>query len=194
MQPFRENQVKGNPSLRYGSAGGWASGAQAERAHTGNISFSKEQIMAFVNAWITQEDWDNPAYRLHELAARHPRGFLQPNKKTSWVIDRERNVYLTHTAMTGDREDWREPGGYCELWTMLWKERFTEGRLTRNDTRTPQPNDSTSVVWSFWGIESSELPREEQSCIFPLLKEALIVYGFAGMSIQRPNTIVTFNF
>ena len=131
--PFRRNEVKECPAVRCGSGEGARSlPAPAERGEwcvnnacrLNNISFSKEQLMAFVNAWITQEDWDNPKYRLHELAARHPRGFLRPNKKRPWVIDRERNIYL---VLTDSKGDMREPRpAHYPIWSMFWKNKFTE--------------------------------------------------------------------
>ena len=153
--------------------------------------------MAFVNAWITQDDWDNPKYRLHELAARHrPWGILKPDKECAWVIDRERNIYLTQTDMWGDREDWREPGAYCMVWSMFWKDMFVEMRLTWNWSYK-KSDDSYSIIWSFWGFHAKNYlqptSHSEMKYVFYLLKEALTIFGMCGPR-EPTNSIVTFTF
>lgn len=149
--------------------------------------------MAFVNAWITQEDWDNPQYHLWELSKKHPQ-VLRFEDQHAWVIDRDRNMYFIFTGKGGDREEYKTPGGYYDIWSMRWKEKFTEVRL--DDDRS-QTDGVYSIKWSFFGFETECYPKPmemERKELFELIKDALTVYGRSGPYKPESNIIVTFTF
>lgn len=155
--------------------------------------FQREQdAMGFVNEYVSEEDIKK--YKLDEaFLKRNPAykyGGIPSSFRHHWTVDHARNIYLMRVITPG--RDFEPPWqGFLLDWDgkeFLCKLEYGPGRSSKY-SETP-----FVIVWSLLGIDPDHLHHMQREQVVEVLKEALTVFGSAGITHQVPNTIVKFTF
>lgn len=155
--------------------------------------------MTFINEYVS--DNDVKKYDLLNVWCRSPSDdpIKQAGRSFYWTIDYERNIWLMLREIVHSYENSRS--GRPEP---------TDGRIfilsINNEIIEIHLNnlcdESTHVfsqipfyqVWEFKSMIRTDLTDLSNKEIILILKEALAVFGYDGISKQVPNTIVKFKF
>ncbi len=140
--------------------------------------------MAFINEWMSQEDIKK--YRFKELAEKYVR-LLERDvflRKPNWTVDRERSVWLkwfrNETDIHIDHGRTRE-----SLFILHHKGVNIEARLwLEEESQTNIYKTPFVVIWKLLSLSPSSLESADENEIKEVLKEALSVYGSAGIRAQ----------
>jgi hypothetical protein len=146
-------------------------------------------VMAFINEYISEEDIQKYGIR-QEWDKFHPfsKNDLNLLKKHSWTVDKERDVFFI--AATSGREELSNQVT-CILW---WKGVYLSVTLSHEEGGLDYQKSQGNVVWqllNIWKPKDFIVPDVE---IIPVLKEALIVYRYAGIRIPIDDYKVEFKF
>lgn len=140
--------------------------------------------MGFVNEIISEEDakkFDlNSVWRSVSLNKN-----AVPDLQGGWTIDRERNVFFVPVYM--DREEFSNQT-HCALW---WDGVLVKVKLNQHGVTTSREGNRDWELVEIFGPQTCDVSEDE---IKNVLKEALLVYGYAGIYRQIPNYVVTFRF
>ena len=146
--------------------------------------------MAFVNEYVSEEDIKK--FDLDDLWHRWHRvwdGKFPPGHRHTWTVDRERGAYFKPMRVGREEHSNRYEG------VLFWNGIEWQVDIDLADNSSASFNDVPfKRVWDLVRIQHPEgksVPRDE---IILILKEALIAFGYQGISRQIPNTVVTFNF
>lgn len=140
--------------------------------------------MAFINEYISEEDIKkyDVKYAWEKIS-----GPGEPSKYT-WTVDKEKNIYFI--PMVSGKEEFSNQK-LCALW---WSGALLRVSLANVGGQLDYDNSKGSVVWDLlriWKPTDFILQDDE---IIPILKEALVVYGFSGISIPIIDYRVDFTF
>ena len=172
-----------------------------------DLGFSKVNGVGFVNEFITDEkeiqkfDLDN-VYNACDLGPgnrKWPEARLDGSDIPNLTIDRERNIWLMHPggvySYENSRTGYPEPTGVC-VFILHYSGRNYEFRLkqSKNSSRNINTESPRIVIWQLVSLPPEIEESREKKQLVSVLKEALEVFGILGANIQRPNTIVRFEF
>lgn len=157
----------------------------------------KENTMAFVNEYMTQEDVKK--YGFEELVQQYVtfagrEGFL---REPDWTVDKERESWLCwfrnetdNTPNAFDHATTRE-----SVFILHYKGKNIEARVwLEEDSKLSIYKSPYIVIWRFISISPSSFEGVEETEIKAVLQEALSAYGSAGIRAQgeEKNAIVEF--
>ena len=163
--------------------------------------------MGFVNEFITDEkeiqkfDLDN-VYNACDLGPgnrKWPEARLDGSDRPNLTIDRERNIWLMHPgdvySYENSRTGYPEPTGVY-VFILHYSGRNYEFRLkqSKNSSRNINTESPRIVIWQLVSLPPEIEESREKKQLVSVLKEALEAFGILGANIQRPNTIVRFEF
>jgi len=146
--------------------------------------------MAFVNEFVSEQDIKT--YGLDDLWLRwHPfhGGKLAPGYRHAWTVDRDRNAFFI--PMSSGREETANRRACVLFWRGIeWQVAIDLARGS-----SPSLNDVPfKKVWELARLQHPQglqIPRDE---IIPVLKDALVAFGYNGVHKQVPDTVVEFRF
>lgn len=145
--------------------------------------------MAFINEYISEEDIKK--YGIREIWDQfHPFSKNDMNllKKHSWTVDKERDVFFI-PAKSG-----REEKSSQVIAILWWKGAYLSVTLANVGGHYDHVNKKGDKRWQLidvWRPAGFEVSDED---IIPVLKEALVKYGFSGIAIPVENYTVNFAF
>lgn len=153
-------------------------------------SSSGEPSMDFVNEYASIEDIEK--YELRALWDRFcpkEKGNYFSGKKPSFIIDRVRNTFmLTIGQGYGDV-------GNRKMFLLKFRGEEILFDLDLVDGSSPNINDRPFFrVWDLGYMKIPEHMIDQKDEIVSVIKEAVAVYGYRGISKQIPNTVVRFKF
>ena len=146
--------------------------------------------MNFVNEYASDEDAKN--YKLNDIWDRYNpiyKGEYFFGNQPRWTVDREKNIFLM--LLGGGRGE----HGNRSKFLLWWDSEHVVVSLDLADGSSG--NLDSDPFFRVWDMAFLEIPghlKNKQKEVIDILKEALRVYGYRGVSKQRPNTIVKFNF
>lgn len=155
--------------------------------------------MAFINEYISEADVTK--YGLDEFIKSWQGGdFAWRNGRPSsfrhsWTIDRDRDAYLLCMGMISEvglsgRPEPRPPTHFV-LFLRGTQYRVLLEPFTNSDNIHHKP---FRKVWCLMHFDSPRDSVETRDHVLCLLKEALLIYGHAGVWSQIPDLIVDFKF
>lgn len=150
--------------------------------------------MAFINEYISLED--RKKYKIDERTLRlNPRlkGVLPSFYTPYWTIDRERNIFM---EPNGSWDQLHEEERWFGFRLVIDNDSDFEFKLDYGAGRSVEFSENPFyVVWNFKSLNEIANPRNlPHDEVIAYLKEALTVYGYAGITWPVANTIVKFNF
>jgi hypothetical protein len=140
----------------------------------------ENNIMAFVNEYVSEEDIKT--YGLKEIDKRYFRG----DYKTEWTRDRARDFYLRFMRHGG------EDGVSQQTFVFYWM-----GNLMEVGVTFQGGGMRDGKRWKWWTLRYLSIPTELESHreeILKDLREALKVYGVAGLVVSSADCTITCEF
>ena len=145
---------------------------------------SKENRMAFENAYLTEEE----KQMFKDAGLTDPRGGLfrgKPFVPTAWTIDRENKIALMYCGIADREENWKET--FVIFYKQIDKEHLINLILTSNylDGTTDEMLKQKYAVDTIlkWDIIDISLPKTggvSKEEVFNFLSDALCAYGVYG--------------
>jgi hypothetical protein len=143
--------------------------------------------MAFVNEYVTEADKEK--YHLDALWAKYHDVLHQklPDKK-SWVIDREREMWLMDTGRI-PHPDLDHAYLSEMIWTLHYQGHNIEVRIEVSDDKEIE-GKQYNRVWDLLALFPESLENLQTDRLIELLEESLKTYGYMGLIAQRPKYTV----
>lgn len=159
--------------------------------------------MAFVNEYIS--DKNIKKFQIYELmnnvqsknSKRQKKPFPDKYYKHHWTIDKEREIWFMWTDTPNDP---LEPSRYTgeRFFILNYKGESIEVVLRKifDESSRKLTDNPFHIVWSLDRITPESIEELSYKEIIELVKEALCVYGTAGIKTSEPfeNIVVTCKF
>jgi hypothetical protein len=146
-------------------------------------------IMAFINEYISEEDIIK--YEVKEAWEKISPGSTGPDSflsKYTWTIDKDRDVYFI--PMASGKEEFSNQS-ISALW---WKGTLLSVSLASMGGYLDYPNGKGERTWALIKILKPKEFHVPDVEIIPILKDALITFGYDGIILPIKDYKVTFTF
>ena len=146
--------------------------------------------MGFVNEYVPEADIEK--YDLRGIWDKYypfRKGRYFGGNKPHWTVDRESNTYLMSVGIgRGEHGNRRK--------FLLWVDGvhvIAQVDLVKGSSGDLDANPFV-LIWDLAQIQIPLPIEENKADIIRTLKDALVTYGYWGITDQRPNTVVEFKF
>lgn len=149
--------------------------------------------MAFVNEYVAEEDIDKfDLYGIYKKYKPYSM-FKKEELEYDWVIDREKDIWFKYIALMDDPNHEHQ---YTQenIFILHIHNTNIEVRIWKAKREGNAVDGPILIELDLISITPKSLDNVNAEEIKKLVKEALEVYGFRGVSKQVPNTTVKCNF
>ena len=153
--------------------------------------------MPFINEYVSQTDIERHALqKLHkkysEIAGNKMMAMLSIGDTREWLVDRENNIWFMRLGlrMISGENPPIYPGN--DIYVLQYKGKNIEVCMERerNGCSTSLNDNPFKIGWKILSLSPNSLKGVTTKELVTSIKEAMCVYGYAGMRRKRPHTNV----